>query len=149
MGSSSSSAASVVERRRQVVIDVNRTNRPHVRCDRDPEATEQRARARADSHARGGFPCARAFEHVAEVVVAVLERTGEIGMPGARPGDRGRWAPAASGAGDPPTVIVHCQLTQSLFRTRSATGDPSVSPLRTPERISTRSDSMAMRRPRP
>ena len=42
----------------------------------------------AGGHARGRLARARALEHVAHVVVAVLERAGEIGVAGTRPRDR-------------------------------------------------------------
>ena len=58
-------------------------------------------------------------------------------------------APVASAGGSAPTYIVFCQLVQSRLRTTSATGPPSVSPLRMPDSTSAVSDSMAMRRPRP
>ncbi len=58
-------------------------------------------------------------------------------------------APVASGGGSGPTCIVFCQLVQSRLRTTSATGPPSVSPLRMPDSTSAVSDSIAMRRPRP
>jgi len=45
--------------------------------------------------------------------------------------------------------IVYCQLIQSRFSINIATGPPSVSPARTPDTMSARSDSIAIRRPRP
>ena len=47
---------------------------------------------------RGRFPRARALEHVAQVVVPVLQRAGEIGV--ARPGARHRRAPRPGGVGE-------------------------------------------------
>jgi hypothetical protein len=43
--------------------------------------------------------------------------------------------------------IVYCQLAQSRFSISIATGPPSVSPARTPETMSARSDSIDIRRP--
>jgi hypothetical protein len=60
-----------------------------------------------------------------------------------------RFAPPASPAGSAVALMVCCQFGQSRFSIIIAIGPPIVSPARTPERISARSDSMAMRRPRP
>ncbi len=48
-----------------------------------------------------------------------------------------------------PTRIVYCQFGQSRFSISIAIGPPIVSPARTPDSTSARSDSIAMRRPRP
>jgi hypothetical protein len=45
--------------------------------------------------------------------------------------------------------MVYSQLGQSRFSIIIAIGPPIVSPARTPEKISARSDSIAIRRPRP
>ena len=76
-----------------------------------------------------------------------------------RRGRRGRAAAASPAARLAPVGVGRrlavrrasccCQFTQSRFSISSAIGPPIVSPARTPERISARSDSIAMRRPRP
>ena len=48
---------------------------------------KQLARDRADGHARGRLARARALEHVADVVVAVLHDARQIGVAGPRPRD--------------------------------------------------------------
>ena len=60
-----------------------------------------------------------------------------------------RLAPVAFGAGSGPVCMVRCQFTQSRFSMSMAIGPPIVWPARTPEMMSARSDSMAIRRPRP
>ena len=60
-----------------------------------------------------------------------------------------RCAPLASGGGSTSVRIVCCQFGQSRFSIINAIGPPIVSPARTPERTCARSDSIAMRRPRP
>jgi hypothetical protein len=60
-----------------------------------------------------------------------------------------RRAPPASAGGSDDVRIVCCQLTQSRFSIDIAIGPPIVSPARTPDRMSARSDSIAIRRPRP
>ena len=45
-----------------------------------PNAAEQLPREPAERDARGGLARAGALEHVANVVVVVLERAGEIGV---------------------------------------------------------------------
>ena len=56
--------------------------------ERDPhaEAGEELLRERAERDRGRGGAGARALEHVARVVEAVLERAGEVGVAGARPG---------------------------------------------------------------
>ena len=60
-----------------------------------------------------------------------------------------RRAPGSDSSGSASTLIVWRQFSQSLLRIWSAIGLPSVRPRRTPDRISARSRSMAIRRPRP
>ena len=64
--------------------------------DADAELRQQLAGERAGGDARRGFAGAGALEHVADVVVPVLERAGEIGVAGPRPRDVG--AVGAGGA---------------------------------------------------
>ena len=61
----------------------------------------------------------------------------------------GRSVPEAPAGASSSACIVCCQFSQSLLRISSEIGEPSVSPARTPDRISALSDSIAMRRPRP
>ena len=61
----------------------------------------------------------------------------------------GRFVPLASSGISGSTCMVCCQFTQSRLRISSAMGAPVVTPWRTPERISARSLSICMRRPRP
>ena len=116
----------------------------------DADVREQLARDGAGGDARGGFARAGALEHVADVVVAVLERAGQVGVAraaDASPARARRRASVVRRLGL--DVIVCCQFSQSCCGISSAIGPPSVSPWRTPDRISARSCSIAMRRPRP
>ena len=61
----------------------------------------------------------------------------------------GRSAPDAPAGWSCSTCIVRCQLSQSLFGITRAMGAPVVRPWRMPLITSARSDSMAIRRPRP
>src|SRR5581483_3081219 len=58
---------------------------PH---DADAERREERLREAADRDPRGGLARARALEDVPDVAMVVLERAGEIGVPGPRARDR-------------------------------------------------------------
>src|SRR6266542_5123153 len=77
----------------------------HARRHPDAEAGEELLRERAERHRHRGGPRARALEHVARVVEAVLERAGEIGVPGA---DLRELAAAARGGRDDvlPVLVV-------------------------------------------
>ena len=57
--------------------------------------------------------------------------------------------PEMPAAATPSTAIVRCQFSQSLFGMSSAIGAPVVTPWRMPLVACARSDSIAMRRPRP
>ena len=61
----------------------------------------------------------------------------------------GRSVPEASAGWSGSTCIVRCQFSQSLFGISNAIGAPVVTPWRMPLNASARSDSIAMRRPRP
>ena len=61
----------------------------------------------------------------------------------------GRSAPDASAGCSGSEYIVRCQFSQSLFGMKSAMGAPVDTPWRMPLSASARSDSMAIRRPRP
>ena len=104
----------------------------------------------ADGDARGGLARAGALEDVADVVVPVLDHAGEIGVAGPRTRDhRTIDAGGVRRRARLSTAIVRCQFSQSLFGISSAIGPPVVRPWRTPLSTCARSDSMAMRRPRP
>ena len=116
----------------------------------DAELPQQLPADGADGDARRRFAGAGAFEHVADVVVAVLDDAGEVGVAGPRPRDGGALdARCVAVRRRASTAIVCCQFSQSLFGISSAIGAPVVTPWRTPLSTSARSDSMAIRRPRP
>ena len=60
------------------------------RPDLDAELAQERARDAAGRDPRRGLARGRALEHVADVVEAVLERAGEVGVAGPDAGDRRR-----------------------------------------------------------
>ena len=100
--------------------------------------------------ARRRFPRARALENVPEIRAPVLRAASQVRVSGSRPRDGRATRTARVGrAFLNSLVIVCCQLTQSRFSIISAIGPPSVSPARMPEIGSARSDSIAIRRPRP
>ena len=129
------------------------------RPDLDAELAQERARDAAGRDPRRGLARRRALEHVADVVEAVLERAGEVGVAGPDAGDRRGALVAVLGgaraARRPPrrssgsTCMTCVQFSQSRLRTSSRIGEPSVRPWRTPARISARSCSIAWRAPRP
>ena len=115
---------------------------------RTPNSLRKRLQIAAGGDARRRLARRRALENVARVVAIVLEHAGEIGVAGthARDGALARIADRASrGAGS----MISCQFFQSRLWMSIAIGEPSVSPARTPERNSTASFSICMRRPRP
>ena len=71
----------------------HRADLEHVRAHLDPDGRDQRLRDGARRHPPGRLARARALEHVAHVVVAVLQHPGEVGVPGA--GQRHRLAAPA------------------------------------------------------
>src|SRR2546425_10935989 len=58
----------------------------YVRPDFDVELAQQHLAHRPAGHARHGFPGAGALQDVARVEPIVLERAGEVGVAGTRPG---------------------------------------------------------------
>src|SRR4051794_16047063 len=68
----------------------------YMRSDLDPELPQQLLADSSARHTRDGLARAGALEDVARVHAVVFERTGEIGVAGARPGD---LAPATLGIG--------------------------------------------------
>ncbi|MNT23067.1 hypothetical protein D3C72_1584760 [compost metagenome] len=58
-----------------------------MREDLDAEFGQQHSRQGTDRHARRRLPCARTLEHVPNVLVTVLSRSGIVGMAGADLGD--------------------------------------------------------------
>jgi hypothetical protein len=56
----------------------------------DPELAQERPRHAAGRHPCRGLPGRRPLEDVADVVEAVLQRTGKVGVAGPDPGDRRR-----------------------------------------------------------
>src|SRR6266568_402352 len=82
-----------------------RADRDHPRGDPHAEAGEELLRERAERDRDGGGARARALEHVAGVVEAVLERAGEVGVAGA---DLGELPAAARVRGDEvlPVLVV-------------------------------------------
>src|SRR5262249_37587829 len=134
----------------------NMTDRHHVTDNLDAERLAQvRLGHLAERHPGGRLARARALEHRPRVLVPVLLHTGEIGVTGARAGERRapRAAPracpsstsGAPGSGDIPVS----PLGHSVFAIRIATGAPGVRPCRTPPVISTSSCSNFIRAPRP
>ena len=106
-------------------IDV--ANRRHMAGDADAEAAQQLARQAAGGDARRRLARAGALEHVADVVVAVLDGAGEVGV--ARAGAASRppaSTPLAPSGISRSTYIVCCQLTQSRLRISRAIGAPVV-----------------------
>ena len=94
------------------------------------DLSEQLPRDGADRHARGRFAGAGALEDVPDVVVAVLDDAGEIGVAGPRARDDRPIDAGASGrAAADSTAIVRCQFSQSLFGISSAIGPPVVTPV--------------------
>ena len=116
------------------------------RPDLDAQLAQERPRDAARGDPRGRLARGRALERVAHVVEAVLERAGEVGVPGPDAGDRRgraccrpRRAAASSAASSSlsgPTCITRVQFAQSRLSTSSRIGEPSVRPCRTPDRIS-------------
>ena len=102
----------------------------------------------------------RPLEHVADVVEAVLEGAGEVGVAGPHAGHRRRPLvaarrprPASSAASSSlERLDLHDRRSSSPSRgsrSSSRIGEPSVRPWRTPATISARSCSIAWRAPRP
>ena len=116
---------------------------------RTPNSARKRLQIGAGGDARRGLARRRALEDVARVVAVVLEDAGEVGVAGTHARDgalaRGVRRRASRGAGS----MISCQFFQSRLWISIAIGEPSVSPARTPERNSTVSFSICMRRPRP
>ena len=73
-----------------------------------PMAASSWRASRAGGDARRRFPRARPFEDVAQIVVAVLQRAGEVGV--ARPRTRDRRAVRAAGVGGRLGIRVHGEL---------------------------------------
>ena len=73
----------------------------HRARDRDPELAQQRLRDRAGGDVDRGVPRARALERVADVLVAVLEHAGEVGVAGPRQRHRLRPLPRRLALGRP------------------------------------------------
>ena len=129
------------------------------RPDLDAELAQERPRDAAGRDPRRRLARGRALEDVAHVVEAVLERAGEVGVAGPDAGDRRRplvavgrgvaKSASAASSSSGSTCMTWVQFSQSRLRTSSRIGDPSVSPWRTPARISARSCSIAWRAPRP
>ena len=119
-----------------------------VAADANAELVEQPLADRAGGDARGRLARRGALEDVARVVAVVLEQAGEVGVAGPRTRVTARRRGSGSssrGAGS----MISCQFSQSRLRMSMAIGEPIVSPARTPERNSTSSRSICMRRPRP
>jgi hypothetical protein len=68
----------------QRLVDPDAADHRHVAQDLDAEVRQQLARDGARGNARRRLPGARALEHVADVLEAVLESTGEVGVARAR-----------------------------------------------------------------
>ena len=79
-GASSGSAAASSNDTVRFVGQHHVADRGDVAGDADAEAAEQLPGEAAGGHARGRFAGAGALEHVADVVVAVLDRAGQIGV---------------------------------------------------------------------
>ena len=88
--------------------------------------------------AGGGLPCAGPFEHIPQIVVAVLQCSWEIGVSGYHPGVNLRSTSSPTG----PVDMASVQLTKSRFSIHIEIGEPSVTPCRTPPRISALSFSI-------
>jgi hypothetical protein len=120
-----SSAAAVPHRRtgagvvreRFRLVNETRDPREHDVADRR-QWLARRSRRRPELTAPGsgrntgsGLSRAGALEHVADIVVAVLEGTGEVGVAGRGRVTSGRLVPLASAASPPRTAMVCCQFT--------------------------------------
>ena len=138
------------ERHGRAFGKMDAADREDVAGDADAGGCQQLAGDGAGGDPRRGLARARPLEDVAHVVAAVLGDAGQVGMPRPRPRDRraiarrSRPAPARARC-----AWCCCQFTQSRFSMSMAIGPPIVWPARTPEMMSARSDSMAIRRPRP
>ena len=120
-------------------------------CDPDADGREELARDRADGDARGGFARAGAFEDVADVVVAVLDDAGEVGVTRARPRDRRTIDAGRVGAARPPrrpscAASSPSPCSESGARSGAPVVTPCADAAQTRRRDRIRS---AMRRPRP
>src|SRR5262249_38828146 len=69
------------------LADARAADLRHVTQHRDAEFGEEPLRDTRDRHASGCLPGAGALQHITDVSVAVLHRTGEVGVPGARTRD--------------------------------------------------------------
>ena len=124
--------------------------RDDVARDLDAEAREELAGEGAGGDARRGLAGAGALEDVAHVVALVLQRAGEVGVARAAAASPARArAPVASSGGSAPTCIVFCQLVQSRLRIEQRDRPAERLALADAREHLGRSDSIAMRRPRP
>ena len=125
--------------------DVARRSRAPTACLRKSGAT------RAQRDPGGGLAGAGALEDRAGLVEAVLLHARQVGVAGARAGQRRvarRARPGSPGRpGRPTSPVSH--LGHSVLPTWIATGPPWVSPCRTPPRKVTSSCSNFIRAPRP
>ena len=86
-----------------------------------PKRREQRARDGAGRDARGRFARAGALEDVAQIVAAVLQPAGQVGVAGPRTRDGGAAGAAApTRAGSASTLIVCCQFVPVAVANRAA-----------------------------
>ena len=116
----------------------------------DAELAQERAGDGAEGDARRRLAGARALEHVAGLVEAVLLHADQVGV--TRVAGRVSGAPrpfgrlsASTGSG----LITSTQRGHSVLPMRRATGLPIVRPKRMPPEIESSSSSNFMRAPRP
>ena len=118
--------------------------------DADAEAREELPRDGARRDARRGFARARAFEDVADVVAIVLQGARQIGV--ARAGTRHRRprpGHAACGRRRPRRASCPASSPSPCSGSAARSARRSSRRARTPDSTSARSDSIAIRRPRP